>query len=93
MKMINVNLEALDGPGAFTHLKNALDKIYPYDETVEIPQRCEELFQQFSAGHKARRSTSAHTSPNASRSRSCLMNRCTGSRIILRRGGAVPAKA
>ena len=28
-------------------IKGALDKLYQYDETVEIRQRCEERFQQF----------------------------------------------
>ena len=36
----NIDLDKLDGDDAFKHIKEALDRLYQYDETVEIPQRC-----------------------------------------------------
>ena len=46
-----IDLNLLEGPQAFLHIRKALDGLYQYDETVEIPQRCEEFFQLFCRHH------------------------------------------
>ena len=46
-----IDLNLLEGPQAFIHIRKALDGLYQYDESVEIPQRCEEFFQLFCRHH------------------------------------------